>query len=335
MAPQWIGDAVMAQPLVQRLAARGERVHALALPAVAPVLRAMPGIEQVLEMPFAHGRLDLRARLRIAQGLRGEGFARAYVLGNNVKARLVPWLARIPERIGWRGEAAGWLLTQALQPSPTATRQDMRLHYALLAGDCDIAALEQPRLQVAQRQARASADHHGLRQPFIALCPGAEYGPAKQWPAEQYTALAALAQTAGWRVALLGSPRERTMATAIAGALPAGAAPVSDLCGRTSMQQAIELLAAADGVVSNDSGLMHIAAALGRPTVGIYGSTDPRHTPPAAHRSRALWLHLPCSPCFARDCPLGHRNCLRALDASWAWQTLRELMQAAMPRDAA
>ncbi|WP_018911800.1 lipopolysaccharide heptosyltransferase II [Thiomonas sp. FB-6] len=347
VAPQWIGDAVMAQPLVALLAARGERVTALGLPGVAPVLRAMPGIERVIETPFAHGRLDLRSRRALARELRREAYARAYVLGNNLKSRLVPWLARIPLRVGWRGEAAGALLTHALQAPAEAARAgmqarqrgDMREHYAALAQElcspgfgtgvpaAPVREVGQPLLRVDPASASAEARGFGLEPGFIALCPGAEYGPAKQWPAAHYAELAELAHAAGRRVVILGGPREREAAQAIREAAPR--ADATDLCGRTSMQQAIALLAAAGGVVSNDSGLMHVAAALGRPTVGLYGSTDPRHTPPAAHRSATLWLHLPCSPCFQRNCPLGHLNCLRALDPQWAWSALSELMAAA------
>ena len=339
VAPQWIGDAVMAQPLVGLLAARGERVVALGLPGVAPVLRAMPGIEGVVETPFAHGRLDLRARHALARELRREHFARAYVLGNNLKARLVPWLARIPLRVGWRGEAAGALLTHALQEPERARRADLREHYAALAQPLAPRVLgaavrantprevAQPVLRVDAQDVRGVAREFGLQPGFVALCPGAEYGPAKQWPAAHFAELARMAHAGGRRVAVIGSPREREAAQAIREAAPE--AEVEDLCGRTRMDQAIALLAAAAGVVSNDSGLMHVAAALGRPTVGLYGSTDPRHTPPAAHRSATLWLHLPCSPCFQRTCPLGHLNCLRALDPQWAWSALSELMASA------
>lgn len=346
VAPQWIGDAVMAQPLVALLHARGERVTALALPGVADVLRAMPGIAHVVQTAFAHGRLDLRARMRLAAELRGQGFGRAYVLGNNVKARLVPWLARVPVRIGWSGEAAGALLTHALRRSPGGERADMRGHYArlagciparspatadLLAGSDEAACREpaQPVLSVSPGQAARTASEFGLDQAFIALCPGAEYGAAKQWPARHYATLARMAHAVGLRVVILGTARDHAFAQAIVRAAgTAGRLEALDLCGRTSMSQALALLGAASGVVSNDSGLMHVAAALGRPTVGIYGSTDPRHTPPAAHRSATLWLHLPCSPCFQRECPLGHANCLRALDPEWAWSSLRGLMLA-------
>jgi heptosyltransferase-2 len=384
IAPQWIGDAVMAQPLVALLAARGELVTALGLPGVAPVLRAMPGVVEVIEAPFAHGKLDFAARRRIAAQLRTQGFACTYILGNNVKSRLVPWLARIPQRIGYRGEARGLLLTDARQTSPSAAatkaarpaepfaispiacrmpkdatghaadntpagaapaedlRGDMRLHYLALATVATageqpggaVAALAaaprqpsaptpEPTLHITAGAASAARLQYGLPERWIALCPGAEYGPAKQWPVEHYAALARLAQQQDYTVAMLGAPRDAQTGEAIAAQAPGSI----NLCGATQLSEAIALLAGCSGAVCNDSGLMHVAAALGRPTVGVYGSTDPRHTPPAAHRSAAIWLQLDCSPCFERICPLGHLNCLRGITPEQTWAQLRGLMQ--------
>ncbi len=317
VAPQWIGDAVMAQPLAALLAERGHSVVALGLPAVAPVLRAMPGVAEVIEVALAHGRLDLGTRLRVAARLRGARLRSAYVLGNNVKSRLIPWLARIPERVGYRGEAAGLLLTRALAEPPP--RSDMRARYSTLAGE---PSPPQPRLKVTEAAIDSALRRFALRAGAIALCPGAEYGDAKRWPLEHFAAFARLAQADGAEVMVLGAPRDAAAGEAIASAAPGA----RNLCGRTDMEQAIALLASARGVLSNDSGLMHVAAALGRPTVGLYGSTDPRHTPPARHRSATIWLQLDCSPCFARECPLGTLACLRGIAPQQAWDTLRELI---------
>ena len=354
IAPQWIGDAVMAQPLVALLAARGEEISALGLPGVAPVLRAMPGVSEVIEAPFAHGQLDFALRRRIAKPLRGAGFQRAYILGNNLKSRLVPWLARIPQRIGYTGEARGLLLTDRVEadestrlravsepmalspvscrvPRPQSQgRPDMRLHYAALAkvdGASSPVSIPEPTLHISPDEAEAARRRFGLPPRWIALCPGAEYGPAKQWPVAHYAALAIQAQQAGYAVAVLGAPRD-----AAAGAEIAAQAPGSvNLCGATRLADAIALLASCSGAVSNDSGLMHVAAALQRPTVGVYGSTDPRHTPPAAHHSATLWLHLDCSPCFQRTCPLGHLGCLNHITPDAVWRELARLMSAAAP----
>lgn len=346
IAPQWIGDAVMAQPLVALLAARGEQITALGLPGIVPVLRAMPGVADVIETPFAHGKLDLSQRRQIAAQLRGQGFERAYILGNNVKSRLVPWMARIPRRIGHAGEARGLLLTDiaesaSLQNKPKLsepmalspvscripredhpTRPDMRQQYAALARLETGVPVPEPTLSVPAQTATDARQQFGLPPRWIALCPGAEYGPAKQWPVAHYAALAVLAQQAGYGVAVLGAPRDADAGKAIADQVPG----TLNLCGATQLTEAIALLASSSGVVSNDSGLMHVAAALERPTVGIYGSTDPRHTPPAAHRSATLWLKLDCSPCFQRTCPLGHLNCLRQIAPGSVWAKLAALM---------
>ena len=356
IAPQWIGDAVMAQPLVALLAARGEEISALGLPSVAPVLRAMPGVSEVIEAPFAHGQLDLALRRGIAKQLRGAGFQRAYILGNNVKSRLVPWLARIPQRMGYTGEARGLLLTDRFEadeparvraasepmalspvscrvPRPEGERRadmrrpDMRRHYAALAkfdGAPSPVSIPEPNLRISPDEADEARRRFGLPPRWIALCPGAEYGPAKQWPVAHYAALAIQAQQAGYAVAVLGAPRD-----AAAGAEIAALSPGSvNLCGATRLADAIALLASCSGAVSNDSGLMHVAAALQRPTVGVYGSTDPRHTPPAAHHSATLWLQLDCSPCFQRTCPLGHLNCLNHISPDAVWRELARLMSA-------
>lgn len=354
IAPQWIGDAVMAQPLVALLAARGEEISALGLPGVAPVLRAMPGVSEVIEAPFAHGQLDLALRRGIAKQLRGAGFQRAYILGNNVKSRLVPWLARIPQRMGYTGEARGLLLTDRFEadeparlrlvsepmalspvscrvPRPESQgRPDMRRHYAALAkfdGAPSPVSIPEPTLRISPDEADEARRRFGLPPRWIALCPGAEYGPAKQWPVAHYAALAIQAQQAGYAVAVLGAPRD-----AAAGAEIAALSPGSvNLCGATRLADAIALLASCSGAVSNDSGLMHVAAALQRPTVGVYGSTDPRHTPPAAHRSATLWLHLDCSPCFQRTCPLGHLDCLKHISPEAVWRELARLMSVVAP----
>jgi heptosyltransferase-2 len=313
-------------------------------------------VSEVIEAPFAHGQLDLALRRRIAKQLRGAGFQQTYILGNNVKSRLVPWLARIPQRIGYTGEARGLLLTDRVEadepararaaaepmalspvscrvPRPEGERRadirrpDMRQHYAALAtfdGASSPVSIPEPTLRISPDEAEEARRRFGLPPRWIALCPGAEYGPAKQWPVAHYAALAIQAQQAGYAVAVLGAPRD-----AAAGAEIATQAPGSvNLCGATRLADAIALLASCSGAVSNDSGLMHVAAALQRPTVGVYGSTDPRHTPPAAHHSATLWLQLDCSPCFQRTCPLGHLNCLKHITPDAVWRELARLMSA-------
>ena len=173
-------------------------------------------------------------------------------------------------------------------------------------------AVPEPRLRidpVGAREAAGKLGREATGAPVLALCPGAEYGPAKRWPEEHYARVARDRLDAGWQVWLLGSERDQAVTAAIAAQSPG----VVDIAGRTSLAQAVDLLSLARAVVSNDSGLMHVAAAVGVPVIALYGSSDPNYTPPLSARARILSLGLECSPCFRRECPLGHLNCLRQL----------------------
>jgi heptosyltransferase-2 len=314
----------MSEPLLRRLAERGEQLTVAAVPWVAPVLRAMPEPLEVVELPFAHGRLDLPERRRIAAEWRG-AFDIAYVLPNSIKAALIPAFARIPRRIGYHGEGRFGLLNERW-PNPKQERPPMVPYYAALAGPSS-SEPTRPELRVdaeAQAAALAAADLEAGR--FHAFAPGAEYGPAKRWPAPRYAALAAaLHARDGLPVALLGSPQEAAQCEDIAAAAP-GACVV--LAGRLALAQAIALIGAARDMVSNDSGLMHVAAAFGVPQVAVFGSTSPEHTPPLNPRARVLWLKdelgLDCMPCFERTCRYGHYGCLNGVAVQRVERALEE-----------
>ncbi len=316
IAPQWIGDGVMSEPLVAALQARGEQVTIAALPAVAPACAAMPGVHEVVTLPFSHGRLDLRARGSLGRRWRGH-FDVAYVLPNSIKAALLPFFARVPRRIGYQGEGRPFLLTER-RPNPKG-RPPMVAHYLALAGPTGEgrAVDARPRLVADPSIRDAAFAATGLfAGGYWAFAPGAEYGPAKRWPADHYAALARDLHAAdGTPVALLGSPAERALCDQVAAAAP-GACRV--LAGETSLAAAIALVAASRGLVSNDSGLMHVAAAFGRPQVAVFGSTSPEHTPPLNDRARIVWLKdelaLACMPCFERTCRYGHYRCLTAVE---------------------
>lgn len=327
VAPQWIGDAVMSEPLLARLAARGEVPTVAALPWVAPVYRAMPQVVRVIELPFAHGRLDWSARRRVAADLRGR-FDVAYVLPNSLKSALIPWLAGIPKRIGYRGEGRVVLLNERL-PNPTG-RPPMVAFYGALAGE-PAREGERPRMTLSQPVLDEATTAAGVRPgAYWVFAPGAEYGPAKCWPAGRYAELArSLHRQHGQPVLLLGSAKEAALCEQIA-ARAEGACRV--LAGKTSLQDAMALIAAARGVVSNDSGLMHVAAAFGVPQAAVFGSTSPEHTPPLNPRARVLWLKdelkLDCAPCFDRVCRFGHTRCLTGVDAERVALALAEAVAA-------
>ncbi|MEO7056525.1 MAG: lipopolysaccharide heptosyltransferase II [Caldimonas sp.] len=327
IAPQWIGDAVMAEPLLAALAGRGERLVVAALPWVAPVFAAMPEVAETIALPFAHGRLDWAARRRAAADVR-DCFDVAYVLPNSIKSAVLPWLARIPERVGYRGEGRPWLINRSLA-NPVG-RPPMVAFYGALAG-ADFDARTAPRLQLDSARLDAALAAVGLqRGRFWTFAPGAEYGPAKRWPAAHYAALArALHAADGASVAVLGSSGEAVLCNEIAAAAP-GACRV--LAGKTALLDAMALIAASRGMVSNDSGLMHVAAAFGVPQVAVFGSTSPLHTPPLNAHAQVLWLTeelgLACMPCFDRTCRYGHYRCLTGVSPERVETELRRVSAA-------
>src|SRR5262245_7428738 len=211
------------------------------------------------------------------------------MLPNTWKSPLLPFLAGIPRRIGYVGELRYGLLNSTLK----SVNAPMPLHYARLAGEPGTPG----GLRVAPEEIAETMLRFGIEGRYAVLCPGAEYGPAKRWPYFRE-----LAERIGLPAVLLGSPHDRAGASAI---------PGKNLIGQTSLDEAVRLIAGAAVVIANDSGLMHVAAALGRPQVALFGSSSPLHTPPASPRARVLWLKLECSPCFARECPLGHFRCMR------------------------
>ena len=317
IAPQWLGDAVMTEPLLRRLAARGERVTVGALPWIAPLFRAMPQVVEVIEFPFAHGGLQLRERRAIARQIGGQ-FDIAYILPNSLKSALLPALAGIPKRVGYLGEARVGLLTHRLKNPPKAKRPPMVAFYSALSGEPGIEA-DRPQLSVDLAATRETIKALGLRpREYCVFAPGSEYGSAKRWPASHY---AELARSVDLPVVLLGSGKEAALCDEISGLAPE---KCLNLAGKTSIVTAMACLAATKFIVSNDSGLMHVAAALGVPQVAIFGSSDPHHTPPLSDRATVLWLKtdpsyqppLDCAPCFERECPLGHTRCLNDLQAS-------------------
>lgn len=325
IAPQWIGDAVMTEPMVSRLVNRGETVTVAALPWIAPVYRAMPHDIGVIELPFAHRRLDWGARRRIAATLHGR-FENAYVLPNSIKSALLPWMARIPRRIGYQGEGRPLLLTR--RHANPGGKPPMVDFYSALAGPVDAPGAH-PRLQLnAALRSRVLARHGLSRRGYWVFAPGAEYGPAKRWPPGHYAALARqLHDRDGRPVLLLGSGKERALADEIAQAVP-GACRV--MAGGTSLLDAFALIASARGVVSNDSGLMHVAAAFEVPQVAVFGSTSPQHTPPLNRHARVLWLKdelgLDCMPCFERNCRFGHYLCLKSVTPERADTALHDAL---------
>lgn len=332
ISPNWIGDAVIAQPLLRLLKQRHPDwpIDVLAPTWVAPVWRAVAEVDAVLESPFKHGKLQLRERWQFARQLRRHGYAEAYVLPNTLKFALLPWMAGIPRRIGYRGEMR-YGLVNVMHHHPPGAKRPMLPFYAALADAPTLHApaasdLPRPRLTVVQEQADKALAQFGLQSgnPLLVFAPGAEFGPAKRWPARHFAELARIIRASypSVQIAMLGSPKDKEACDEIFAAEPW----LQNLAGVTSLDQAIAIISKAAAVVSNDSGLMNIASALNRPVVAMYGPTDMHNTPPFSEVAEAVSLHLSCAPCHQRICPLGHHDCMNKLSAEMAWQPLHAML---------
>jgi heptosyltransferase-2 len=331
ISPNWIGDAVMAQPLLQllKLEHPDRAIDVLAPPSVAPVWRAMVEVDTVLETPFRHGALQLRERWKYGHLLRQRGYSAAYVLPNTLKYALIPAFAGIGKRVGYKGEMRHGLINVMHHDDVPA--RPMVPFYAALAGDPQAplrASVPKPAMRVAPDIVAAVCARHGIYggRALVVFAPGAEFGAAKRWPARHFAALALeiLARDGSAQIGLLGSPKDKAACDEIIAIT--GVAGMHNLAGVTRLDEAIALIAHSRAVVANDSGLLHIASALNRPVIALYGPTDPDHAPPFSDIARAMSLRLPCSPCRQRECPLGHHNCMEQMESALVWQQLRPML---------
>lgn len=334
IGPSWVGDMVMAQSLFITLKQRDPdiTIDVLAPAWSKPLLERMPEVRKAIDMPLGHGVLDLKSRYRIGRQLRANGYSQAIVLPNSWKSALIPLFARIPKRSGWKGEARYGLLNDLRildkQRYPLMVERFNAL--ALPAQEALSPKQPYPRLEVDHTNALKLAEKFVIpkQRPILVLCPGAEFGPAKRWPEAHYVKVADAKIDDGWQVLILGSEKDRSIAETIRKALnDESKAFCHVLAGNTTLEQAIDLMSLAGAVVSNDSGLMHIAAALNRPLVVVYGSTSPSFTPPLSDTVSSLSIPVDCGPCFQRECPLGlagHMKCLNELSPESVLKALAE-----------
>ncbi len=328
VAPNWVGDIVMAQSLLICLK---QQYPDCVIDVLAPawsqdLISRMPEVNQVIALPSQHGKLHLKQRWQLAKQLRSQHYQQAIVLPNSFKSALIPWLAHIPQRTGWRGEMRYGLLNDY-------RKLDKKRYPKMIDRFCALAwnkhavlvqRLPFPRLAIdlAQRQQTLAKFSLTSDQKIIVLCPGAAYGPAKRWPERHFAEFALEKIQQGFQIWLLGGKGDRPQVDAI---MQATQQQCHDLTA-TSLTEAIDLMSLADLVVSNDSGLMHIACAIGKPVVVIYGSSDPHYTPPLSNQAKIVSLNLDCSPCFKRECPLGHTSCLHYLNPQQVSLAANELL---------
>jgi len=330
IGPSWVGDMVMAQSLFMVLKQHNPEVQidVMAPPWSNALLDRMPEVSEVIDMPLGHGQLQLKLRYQLGKSLRQKHYTQAILLPNSLKSALVPFWAKIPKRSGYVGEFRYGLVNDIRQLDKSKLTMTVQRFVALANtptdNSIDLKNIPVPSLVVRQENVQSVLTEFKLSndKPVLALCPGAEYGPAKQWPARHYAALAKEKMAQGWQVWIFGSQKDHAIAVQINDFLDQQAI---NLCGKTQLAQAIDLMSLSKAVVSNDSGLMHMGAALGVPVVGVYGSSDPFFTPPLGDKSATQTLKLDCSPCFKRSCPLGHTDCLEKLEPESVLKALESL----------
>lgn len=332
VGPSWVGDMVMAQSLFISLKKQNPQcaIDVIAPGWSVPVLERMPEVRRGIPLHIGHGEFNPKARYQLGKKLRNQ-YQRAIVLPRSFKSALVPFFANIPVRTGFLGEMRYGLLNDirlfdkqhlnqtvkrftALGLTQVAAQRAIPIHFPTLCIDKNAQQSAIKKLQLSNTK------------PAIALFPGAEYGPAKQWPIAHYAELASTLVWQGYQVWIMGSQKDKVTADRIIDQAQTDETALANLCGETSLAEAIDLIAHCKAAISNDSGLMHVAAAANCPVLGIYGSSSPDFTPPLAERSKALYLNLSCSPCFKRECPLQHLDCLHKITPKYVFDELKMLL---------
>ena len=335
IGPSWLGDMVMAQSLFMLLRKKHPRaeIHVTALPFCVPLVKRMPEVDKVIPIPFGHGQLRVLARRRFGKALAAEHYTEALILPHSFKSALIPFFAGIPVRRGWLGESRHFVLNQIWKnkkPFPLMVDQYRALAWAPSAENAPRNAdeIEQKPVPLLSTDLGNAKDVYarlggGSTEKILALCPGASYGPAKKWPPESFAAVASWWIARGGRAVIMGAGKDRDDAAAIMAALPTEVkAGCLDLTGKTAITDSVDLIGLAEAVLTNDSGLMHVAAAAGRPVVAVFGSSTPGYTPPLTDRAEILQTDIKCRPCFRRTCKYGHYKCLKDITPEMAEDAL-------------
>ena len=327
LGPAWVGDMVLAQSLFKTLKINQPNcIIDVAAPAwTLPLLERMPEVSGKIALPFKHGQLAFWQRIQFGKSLKNAGYSQAIILTNSFKSALLPWAAGIATRTSFLGEMRYGLVNDIRSLDKTKLKKTVErfVFLGVKKGEMLPQNLPNPALVADKAAAQAVLDTFALStalsptssqnargQKVIGLCPGAEYGAAKRWPAEYYAEVANEALKKGWQVWLFGSDKDVPVTMKINQLCQH---KCTDFGGKTKLGEAIDLMALCDTVISNDSGLMHIAAALNKKLIAIFGSSDPAHTPPMSPNAVIAYLALDCSPCFKRECPLtgdAHLRCL-------------------------
>jgi len=328
IGPSWVGDTMLMQPMLRRLKQHhpDSLIDVFAPSWTDALLLSMSEVNEVIINPFPHGSLQLSARYKLGKQLQSEIYDQAIVLPNSLKSALIPFFAGIPLRTGFVGEMRYGLLTDArkLDKRKLPLMVERFAQLAEPAVDNIPRPLPNPTLEISKANLDSTLVKLNLtlEKPVAIFCPGAEYGPAKRWPISYFAEIAQRLQQNGFAVWLVGSSKDRELAEKI---VSLGNQSCRNLCGSTDLGDAIALLSCAELVISNDSGLMHLAAALDRPMLALFGSSSPQFTPPLSPHAEIIKLDLKCSPCFKRECPLGHFNCMTQLTPELVWNKIEQM----------
>jgi len=338
VGPAWVGDMVMAQSLYITLKQRHPDaiIDVVAPKWSQPLLARMPQVRKAYSLPVSHGKLQLGARWSLGRELRANEYDQAIIIPRSYKAALLPFVAKIPCRTGYKGEMRYGVIND-MRPLDKAILTQTVQRYVSLGlppGTSLPPPIPEPQLTVDSENRKRIVEKLGLdtdsKSKIVAFLPGAEYGSAKRWPPERYRTLAERLSKDGNQVWVFGSEKELSLGEQIAAGLSPG---VRNLCGKTQLQDVIDLLSLATLSVSNDSGLMHVAAAVGINIIAIYGSTTPAYTPPLTSKACILYENLSCSPCFQRECPLGHTLCLKNIEVEQVLQAVGKMLTATVRID--
>jgi heptosyltransferase-2 len=335
IGPSWIGDMVMSQGLYITLKKQmpNSTIDVIAPGWCKPILSRMPEITNVIDMPLGHGEFAFFKRLQIGRSLISENYDQAYILTNSAKSALVPFFAKIPKRIGWKGESRYGLIND-IRSNKKAFNLMIERYIALaypkqqMTGSGCLSEIPKPSLTIDTIAQLKCFDKFNLinNDKIIGLCPGAEFGPAKRWPAEHFTDISKHLIDSGYQIWLFGSAKDKQVTDEIRGSLDINQQQqCMNLAGETNLIEAVDLMAACNTVVCNDSGLMHIAAAVGCRVVALYGSTSPGYTPPLSEHVEILHTDIECRPCFKRECPLKHLKCLTELTPNMVIDAINRL----------
>ena len=330
IGPAWVGDMVMVQSLFMTLKHHNQdcSIDVVAPAWSAPVLARMPEVHNTIAVDIAHGELQLAKRIRVGKSLRGQ-YDQAIILPRSFKSALLPYFAKVPQRTAYRGEMRYGLVNDMRRLDKEVTYKAVERYVSLgeeLAKTTQAPKIRFPKLTVNLEKRHATAQKIGISEthPFVAFMPGAEFGPSKRWPTNYFGELASAFKKDGFEVYIFGSSNDRVFGEEII-KMSNGAA--KNLCGQTTLEEVIDLISLAKIAITNDSGLMHIAAATERPVVAIYGSITPKYTPPLTDNAEILYLDLDCSPCWQKKCPYGHYNCLNNLTVNRVYESAKKLLQ--------